>query len=88
MTDVPGMTVTKKNGGYAAAVYRPGAADGQQACQELLEAGRIDFQAPADFRAGSLLDRRVKLILDIMTANINYRRELAEDRARDASRAA
>lgn len=88
MTDVPGMTVTKKNGGYAAAVYRSGDVGGRQLCQELLEAGRIDFHAPADFREGSRLNRRVKLILDIMIANMNYRWELSHDRSRNECHAA
>jgi phosphoserine phosphatase len=88
MTDVPGMTVTKKNGGYAAAVYRPDDADGRRVCQELLEAGRIDFHAPADFRAGSLLERRVMLVLDVMTAHIRYRRQLATDQPGEAHQAA
>jgi len=78
MTDVPGMTVTKKNGGYAIAVHRSGDKRGMGVCKSLLAAGRIDFFAPADFRKGSRLDRGVRLILDIVIAKIRYQRELFE----------
>jgi hypothetical protein len=80
LTDVPGMTVTKKNGGYAIAVHRPGDARGTRVCKDLLAAGRVDFYAPADFRRGSRLDRRVRLILDIIIARIHYQREIFEGR--------
>ena len=76
MTDVPGMTVTKKNGGHALAVHRPEHRRGERVCRDLLTASRIDFYAPADFRAGSRLDRRVKLLLDIIIARIRYQREI------------
>jgi hypothetical protein len=80
LTDVPGMTVTKKNGGYAIAVHRPRDARGMGVCKELLASGRIDFYAPADFRADRRLDRRIRLILDIIVAKIRYQREIFEGR--------
>ena len=53
--------------------------------QVLLHAGRADFIAPADFRDGSKLARRVELLLDAIIAGIAYRREafrcLQENRA-------
>ncbi len=80
MTDVPGMTVTKKNGGYAVAVHRPRAVRSIDTCKRLLKAERIDFLAPADYSAGKVLERRVKLILDEIIAGILYRRELFKAR--------
>lgn len=56
MTDVPGMTVTKKNGGYAIAVYRPRIRKSIGICKTLLEAGRIDFYAAADYSRGRVLE--------------------------------
>jgi hypothetical protein len=77
MTDVPGMTVTKKSGGYAIAVYKPRNRRKRRVCSELLQANRVDFFAPANYRPGKTLERRVRLILDIIIARIMYRLELA-----------
>ena len=74
MTDVPSMALTKKNGGHSIAVY--GRDDrGRSTCVKLLHAGRVDFVAEADYRAGSRLTRRVELLLDAIIAGIAYRRE-------------
>jgi len=83
MTDVPSMALTKKSGGHTVAVYQRGG-KGREVCVKLLNAGRADFIAPADYRAGSKLARRVELLLDAIIAGIAYRREafrvLAENR--------
>lgn len=76
MTDVPCMTVTKKNGGHAIAVYPEDKTKSRRVCEELLEAGRVDFIAPADYSSRKLLEKRVKLILDMMLARIGYEREV------------
>jgi hypothetical protein len=55
LTDVPAMNVTKKNGGYAIAVYKPNERRGKQVCKTLLSAGRVDFIAQADYRRNSNL---------------------------------
>ena len=75
MTDVPSMALTKKSGGHTVAVYDPRGEKGRATCVKLLEAGRADFIAEADFRAGSRLSRRVQLLLDAIVADIAYRRE-------------
>jgi len=76
MTDVPCMTVTKKNGGHAIAVHKPHHSRSLATCRTLLKAGRIDFFAPADYQSGSRLEHRFKLILDMIIARIAYQREL------------
>jgi hypothetical protein len=85
MTDVPSMALTKKAGGHTVAVYHPNG-KGRGVCVELLHAGRADFIAAADYRAGSRLTARVQLLLDAIIAGISYRREafrcIAENRAR------
>ena len=53
MSDVPSMTVTKQNGGYAIAVYEPGDEASLQVCRDLFEDGRVDYYSPADYREGS-----------------------------------
>ncbi len=75
MTDVPSMTVTKKNGGHTVAVYNPKKGEGRATGVKLLDAGRVDFVAEADYRPGSKLSRRVELLLDAIVADIAYRRE-------------
>jgi hypothetical protein len=50
MTDVPSMALTKKNGGHSVAVYNPHGERGRATCVKLLDAGRVDFVAEADFR--------------------------------------
>jgi phosphoserine phosphatase len=64
LTDVPAMNVTKKNDGYSVAVYAPGNQKGKRTCWELLEAERVNFIAPADYRAGKKLSSVIELILD------------------------
>jgi len=85
MTDVPSMALTKKSGGHTVAVYHPGGR-GRDTCVKLLDAGRADFIAAADYRVGSKLSRRVELLLDAIVADIAYRREafrcVAENRSR------
>jgi hypothetical protein len=80
MTDVPSMALTKKNGGHAVAVYDPEGTKGRATCTKLLDAGRVDFIAEADFRKSSKLSRRVELLLDAIIADIAYRREAFECR--------
>jgi len=80
MTDVPSMALTKKSGGHTVAVYDPRGEKGRATCVKLLDAGRADFIAEADFRAGSRLTRRVQLLLDAIVADIAYRREAFECR--------
>lgn len=75
MTDVPCMTVTKKNGGFAIAVYRPRNARSREVCRTLARGERIDYFAPADYRPGRKLERRVQVILDLIIARIRFARE-------------
>ena len=80
MTDVPSMALTKKNGGHTVAVFDARKDKGRATCRKLLDAGRVDFMAEADYRAGSKLSKRVELLLDAIVADIAYRREAFECR--------
>lgn len=75
-TDVPSMTVTKQSGGHSIAVYKPKSAKGSTVCKELLKANRVHFIAPADYTAGGVMEKRMKLLLRSVVANIDYEREL------------
>ena len=80
MTDVPSMALTKKSGGHTVAVFDPESEKQRAICMKLLEAGRADFIAEADYRKSSKLSRRVELLLDAIIADIAYRREAFEVR--------
>jgi hypothetical protein len=84
MTDVPSMALTKKNGGHTVAVYNPLGAKDRATCVKLLDAGRADFVAEADFRRASRLSKRVELLLDAIVADVAYRREAFECRVEEA----
>jgi len=75
LTDVPCMTVTKNNGGFAVAVHKPRNPESLEVCRKLARANRIDYYAPADYRPGKTLERRVKLILDVIIARIMFHKE-------------
>lgn len=73
LTDVPSMRVTKLYGGHAIAVYKKG---GKPICRQLLRDGRVDFIAPADYSSDKALEKRMKLLLKYMMAEINYKQAL------------
>ncbi len=75
LTDVPCMTVTKKYGGFAVAVHNPAHAASIETCRELVRADRIDYFAAADYRPGRVLEKRVKTLLDLIVARIQFARE-------------
>jgi 2-hydroxy-3-keto-5-methylthiopentenyl-1-phosphate phosphatase len=81
MTDVPSMALTTKSGGHALAVFNPKAEKSKATCVGLLDAGRVDFIAPADYRDHSKLSRRVQLLLDSVIAGIAYAAEVAACKA-------
>ena len=68
-TDVPCFTVMKRNKGYTIAVYNPddeSRTSFRKAFQLSGQAARIDYLAPADYRAGSHL----RLLLEEMIVDI------------------
>lgn len=75
LTDVPCMSVTKKNGGYSIAVYQPEMTNTLKMCKELLDAERVDFIAKADYIKGSELEKLVELTLDTIIQGIYHRNE-------------
>lgn len=84
MTDVPSMALTKKSGGHTVAVYNAKLPKSRATCTRLLDAGRVDFIAPADYRPGMKLDKRVRLLLDSVIAGIAYAEEVAACKAENA----
>jgi hypothetical protein len=73
-TDVPCMTVTTKNGGYAVAVYDPRKRRrGLDVCRKLFEAGRVDFITPADYTKDSRLENYLKVALRTIIQGIRFK---------------
>ncbi|MBX7137536.1 MAG: haloacid dehalogenase-like hydrolase [Oligoflexia bacterium] len=72
MSDVPSMTLTKKNGGYAIAVHNPRDKGSISICEKLRAANRVDYFAAADYRKDKALDRYVRNILDVIIADIKH----------------
>lgn len=90
LTDVPCMTVVKNYGGFAVAVHKPRSRESVAVCRELTEANRIDFYAPADYREGRRLEKRIHKVLDLIIARIRFEQErqdfLAETGSTDGPR--
>ena len=66
LTDVPCMKLVKTHGGQSIAVYD--SQKGNAAAKSLLEADRVNFIAPADYSAGSGIEKLVMAILRKMQA--------------------
>ncbi len=66
-TDIPCMRLVKEKLGNAIAVYDP--KKGDKSITKLLDDKRVNFVAAADYREGSKLDRTVKGILDVLSAD-------------------
>lgn len=71
ITDVPSMTVMRKNGGYAVAVYDPKHPVPQEV-KKMVAEKRAEHFAPADFRPHSLLVKILQRILKKIIFSIAY----------------
>jgi len=80
-SDVPCMSVTNKNGGYAVAVYPPGRKP-SKVCLQLLHAGRVNSIAPADFTPESPLVRVLKTTLKTIAQNIALQHSIFSQKTR------
>jgi len=72
MTDVPCMTVTTKNGGYAIAVSNPKKRKSIKTCKTLFKNTRVDFIAEADYSNNSDLDKFIKITLKSIIQGIEF----------------
>jgi phosphoserine phosphatase len=61
-TDVPCMKLVKERGGHSLAVYKPKSRKKAKA-DELINENRVNFVSPANYSAGTRLDKIIKTIL-------------------------
>ncbi len=80
LTDVPAMTLTKKSGGHAVAVFTPGDKKGKKTCKELLQANRVDFAVEADYRRNRELFQYVTSILDLVIKQHEFGQKSEQNR--------
>lgn len=62
-TDIPCFSLVKNLGGHSVAVYKPWTKGARARAMKLIEDGRVNFVAPADYTAGRRLDIIVKAVL-------------------------
>lgn len=68
-TDIPCFRLLKNQGGHSAAVYKPHTRGAKAKAEQLIEDGRVNFVAPADYRDGHALDQFVKAVIDKLAAD-------------------
>lgn len=70
MTDVPCMRLVKEYGGKSVVVYNPALEQPSAIAVRLLQEGRADFMAAADYHEGGKMERLMRLILDQIGAGV------------------
>ncbi|MDD5095074.1 MAG: HAD family hydrolase [Dehalococcoidia bacterium] len=63
-TDIPCFSLVKGLGGHSIAVYKPRTRDAMGKALRLVDDGRVNFVAPADYSKGSRLDTIVGAIME------------------------
>ncbi|MDE7134008.1 MAG: haloacid dehalogenase-like hydrolase, partial [Rikenellaceae bacterium] len=70
-TDIPCMRLVKQMGGYSIAVYNSRSQRKVDDIRKLVDDGRVDFVAPADYRPSSGIDTVVRRIIDRISINLS-----------------
>lgn len=81
-TDIPCMRLVKDQGGHSLAVYRRGARGAKTIAGQLLQEGRVNFIAAADYTAGSAVDQQVRGVLDRIAADVHLEQLLRQNQPR------
>ena len=74
-TDVPCMKLVKVNGGHSVAVYH----EDKKTATSIMQQGRVDFIAPANYESGRKLEETVFTVLDLIKAQNAAFRKNQED---------
>ena len=83
ITDVPCMTVVKKQGGVSIAIYPKGKKD---KVVDLLLDNRVNYICAADYQEGSDLDSLVKLVIQNMNVSHKLLLKQKQQRTRESKR--
>ena len=73
-TDIPCMRLVKSKGGYSIGVFDP-EKNKREKVYQLLNDGRINFYAPADYSEDSELFKYIKLVIDQVSINERIKAE-------------
>ena len=65
MTDIPSMTLVKKNGGHSIAIHPK---DDREVVQQIYDDNRCDFIVEADYSMNGEMDKVVKMLIDLASA--------------------
>ncbi|EOG6100849.1 TPA: haloacid dehalogenase-like hydrolase [Pseudomonas aeruginosa] len=68
-TDIPSMRLVKDQGGHSIAVYGKGKRGARDKALRLVEEGRTNLAAAADYSEQSAVDRAVKAMIDKVASN-------------------
>jgi phosphoserine phosphatase len=68
-TDIPCFRLVKEQGGHSIAVFRPHTAAAKARSEQILNDGRVQFVAPADYSESKTIDRIIKSIMEKVAAS-------------------
>jgi len=68
-TDIPCFRLVKEQGGHAIAVYKPSTRGAKGTAEKLVEEGRVNFIAPANYAEGSEMECFIKGVIGKVAAD-------------------
>jgi len=68
-TDIPCFRLVKEQGGHSIAVYKPSTKGAKGKAEKLVQDGRVNFIAPANYAVDSDIDIFVKRVIDKVAAD-------------------
>jgi hypothetical protein len=72
-TDIPCFRLVKEQGGHAIAVYKPKTKGAKAKADKLIQDGRVNFVAPANYETGNEIDQIIKGVIDKIAADWKLR---------------
>ena len=72
MTDIPSMTLVKKNGGHSIAIHPK---DDKNTVQKIYDDNRCDFIVEADYSANGEMDKVIKMLIDLISVQEKLKRK-------------
>lgn len=78
-TDVPCFRLVKEQGGHSIAVYKPSTHGAKAKAKKLVQDGRVNFIAPANYQKNGDVDLFVKAIVDKLVADNELKKQGKKD---------